>query len=139
MPDRPHIYSPPRRRRRRRADSRPLGSLQSRFTLPLTSHTPFLDLSDERGRGHTMAGSPYSSRGAMAARAQVEEAEKQEAQSVAANVPDADLVTQTDRGRGTRPVATACRSVPAPVGLVRPSATWKEPGSHVTEARVPSW
>jgi len=48
----------------------------------------------------------------------------------------ANLVTRS-RGSGSQPEATAARSARPPVGLVRPSASWWEPGSHETDERDP--
>ena len=51
--------------------------------------------------------------------------------------PDADVVTQAERGSGRHPDAAAARRGPAPVGLVKPSTSCREPGSQVSYAREP--
>ena len=87
---------------------------------------------------YPVAWSPYSSEGNQGAGGREKRDREVVGQQREPKHPDADLVTHADRGSGNHPEAAAARRGPAPVGLVKPSASCKVPGNQVTDAREPS-
>jgi len=81
--------------------------------------------------------SPYSSKGNQGAGGKGKGGREMGGQQREPKRPDAYLVTQAERGSGSHPDAAATRRGPAPVGLVKPSASCREPGSQVSDAREP--
>ena len=87
---------------------------------------------------YPVARSPYSSEGNPGAGGKEKRNRGGEGQQREPNCLDADLVTRAERGSGSHPDATAARIGLAPVGIVRPSASCRGEGSHVTDAREPN-